>query len=324
MSYHKKAAFNVMISLAGIAIAFLHIYCTDSCSFLKGSVFGFALDYLGIAYMCVLIVSYLARQNLIFLLLLSAGVGAEAYLLGFQVNHNVYCYYCLAFGALLLILFLLNFERSRKTVIAGSLVLGFLLFSIFFEGSVTPAYAEELPLPTFGTGRTQVRLYTDYFCAPCRALEPQLEPAIKSLVRKGVITVMFVDTPVHPHTTLYAKYFLYALNAQKDAADGTGKKALPRGKGSKVAANFDEALRIRSVLFDAAKENVTDKEKLEGFVRKRGVEIRPFDAKPVFDLLSNYLKEDQINSTPTCVIYQNGKKERFIGPAMLKALEALR
>jgi hypothetical protein len=152
-----------------------------------------------------------------------------------------------------------------------------------------------------------------------------LEPAIKSLVRKGIITVTFVDTPVHPQTTLYARYFLYALNYNKETTYKTRKKALRRGKDSKsTVANFDEALRIRSVFFDAAKENVTEKEQLEGFIRKRGVEIKPFDAKPVFAVLSNYLKEDLINSTPTCVIYQNGKKELFKGPDMLKALGTLR
>ena len=48
-------------------------------------------------------------------------------------------------------------------------VLGFLLCFLFFKGAATPVYADEVLLPTFGKGRVQVRLYTDYFCGPCSA-----------------------------------------------------------------------------------------------------------------------------------------------------------
>ncbi len=303
MSYTKKSLLNIILLLAGIAVASLHIFCKDSCLYLKGSVFGFALDYLGIAYMCILIISYLLRKNLVFLLLLSLGIGAELYLLGFQVNHGVYCSYCLSYGAVLFLLFVLNFDRSQKIFVAVSLLVGFILFSVFFEGSVTPAYAEDLPSPSFGNGQTKVRLYTDYFCNPCRSLEPQLEPVIRSLIKKGVITVTFIDTPVHPQTTLYAKYFLYALNQNRD---------------------FDNALRARSVLFEAAKEKITGNEKLESFIQGKGLKIRSFDTNPLFGILGSYLKEDMINSTPTCIIYKNGKKERFTGTGILRALETLR
>src|SRR4030043_2002930 len=118
LSYNKKSLLNVIILLAGIAVSCLHIFCKDSCLYLKGSVFGVALDYLGIAYVCIMIISHLMGKNLVFLLLLSSGIGAEVYLLGFQVHHGVYCNYCLAFGALLFLVFLLNFDRSRKKFIA--------------------------------------------------------------------------------------------------------------------------------------------------------------------------------------------------------------
>lgn len=299
----KKSFINVALLLAGIAVASLHIYCKDACLYLRGSVFGFALDYLGIAYVCLLIVSQLLKKSRIFLLLLSSGIGGELYLLGFQVHHGVYCYYCLAFGAILFTLFMLNFERSKKSIIALSLITGFVIFSIFFEGSVTPSYAESVSVPTFGNGRIRVRIYTDYFCSPCKALEPQLEPLIRSLVKKGTISVTFVDTPIHPpQTILYANYFLYSLNQKMD---------------------FESALRARAALFDAAKKTI-EKERLENFLREKGIRIKPFDTKPVFAILGDYLKEDDIHKTPTCVIYKGGKKERFEGSDMIKALEALR
>jgi thiol:disulfide interchange protein DsbA len=60
-------------------------------------------------------------------------------------------------------------------------------------------------------------------------------------VKRGVINITFVDTPVHKETTLYAKYFLYILNEKKD---------------------FNHALRARAVLFEAAKQKITDSNKL--------------------------------------------------------------
>jgi len=262
-----------------------------------------ALDYIGFFYMGALVISHLLRKELVFLSLLSAGIGSELYLLGFQLTKGVYCYYCLTFGAILILLFLFNFERSKKIIITVSLVIGFILFSLFFEGSVTPVYAEDMPLTSFGNGRIKVRIYTDYFCNPCRAIEPELEPLIRSLMKKRRITVIFVDTPVHSHSPLYAKYFLYALNENKD---------------------FNSALHVRSVLFEAAKQDISDNGKLDDFLRQKGIKVKSFDTKTAFAALSGYIREDAVNATPTCVIYDDGKKEKFTGPDIIKALESLK
>jgi len=303
LSYNKKSLINIILSITGIAIAVLHSTCEESCAYLKGSVFGLALNYLGILFMGTLILSKLLKKDLAFLLFLSLGIGAELYLLGFQISNSVYCYYCLAFGAILFVLFLLNFERSKKGIITISLIIGLILFSVFFEGSITPVYAEDVLLPSFGNGQIKVRLYTDYFCNPCRALEPKLEPVLRSLVKKGVINLTFIDTPIHSQTTLYSKYFFSILYENRD---------------------FDNALRARSVLFEAAKENIADYEKLDNFVKKKGIRTRQFDPKSTFSVLSSYLKEDKINATPTCIIYNKGKQEKFTGLDILKAFENLR
>jgi len=300
---HKKRWINNIFSFVGIVVALLYNICEESCAYLQGFILGLALNYLGIFYMGTLILSSLLKKSLIFLFLLSFGVGAELYLLGFQINKGIYCYYCLSFASIIFLLFLLNFERSKKIFITISVVLGFILCSVFFKGSVTPIYAEEILLPSFGKGQIKVRLYTDYFCNPCRTLEPELEPVIIDLVKKGAINISFIDTPVHPHTTLYAKYFLYILNENK---------------------RFEYVLRARAVLFEAAKEKITEKEKLEAFIKKKGIKIKPFDTKPTFGVFSSYLKEDTINSTPTCVIYNLGKKNKFTGLDIVKALESLK
>jgi thiol-disulfide isomerase/thioredoxin len=302
LTYSKKNLINIIFPVIGIIVAVLRNTCQDSCAYLQGSVFGVALDYIGFFYMGALIVAHLLRKEMVFLSLLSAGIGAELYLIGFQLIKGVYCYYCLAFGAILILLFLFNFERSKKTVITISIMIGFLLFSLLFEGSVTPVYAEDRPMTSFGKGRIEVRIYTDYFCNPCRAVEPELEPVIRSLMKKRKITIVFVDTPIHSHTPLYAKYFLYALNENKD---------------------FNSALHVRSVLFEAAKQNITEDEKLDDFLRRKGIKLKFFDTRTVFAALSSYLREDAINATPTCIIYDDGKKEKFIGPDIIKALKSL-
>ena len=299
---HKKRWINNIFSFVGIVVALLYNICEESCAYLQGFILGLALNYWGIFYMGTLILSSLLKKSLIFLFLLSFGIGAELYLLGFQINNGIYCYYCLSFAAIISLLFLLNFERSKKIFITISVVLGFILCLVFFKGSVTPVYAEEILLPSFGTGQIKVRLYTDYFCNPCRTLEPKLEPVIIDLVKKGAINILFIDTPVHPQTTLYAKYFLYILNENK---------------------RFEYVLRARAILFEAAKEKITEKEKLEAFIKKKGIKFKPFDTKPTFGVFSSYLKEDTINATPTCVIYNLGKKNKFTGLDIIRNIERL-
>lgn len=297
---------NVLLALIGMVIPLLYYLCEGSCAYLKGSIFSIDLKYMGTFYMGLLVLFNLLRRSSIALFLLSFGLGAEIYLIVFQISHFTACYYCLSFGAVILILFLLNFDMSKKILITASLILGFILFSIFFQGSVTPLYAEEPPkadlLPSFGTGKTKVQLYTDYFCGPCSALEPKLGKVIPDLVKKGIITITFIDTPIHKHSTLYAIYFLYILNEKKE---------------------FNYALRARALLFEAAKNKITEKGKLEEFLKKRGIGFKPFDVSPIFSLFNNYFQEDKINATPTCVI-SNGEKKSFTGiEDITKALERL-
>ena len=71
--------------------------------------------------MGMLILLNLLRKELILLLLLSFGVGAEIYLIGFQITNEVYCYYCLAFEAIIALLFLLNLKMSQGSI-AGILI----------------------------------------------------------------------------------------------------------------------------------------------------------------------------------------------------------
>jgi len=299
----KKLWINIILSVIAIAIVLLYMLCDESCAYLEGYIFGLPLKYVGILYMGILVIANLFKKRGASILMLSSGLGAEIWLLVFQIQNDVYCSYCLSFGLIILFLFLLNFERSKKILIGVSFVLGLILFSIFFKGSATPAYAADIVIPSFGSGKTQVRLYTDYFCNPCKALEPEIEPVIVNLVEDETITITFIDTPLHPQTTLYAKYFLYIVHENRD---------------------FKHAIHARKVLFDAAKEKIKDNKVLESFIKERGIKFKIFDTKATFDIFNDCLKNDKIKATPTCVIYRDGKRDKFTGlPRIVEALKQL-
>ncbi len=298
-----KYWFNIIFPLIGMGIAILYSFCEGSCAYLKGSIFSVDLKNVGILYMGLILIFSLLRKSFVVLLLLSLGLGAEIYLIAFQIKYLIACYFCLAFGAVIFILFLLNLDASKKILVTASIIIGFILFSLFFQSIVTPLYAEEIPLPSFGSGKTQIRLYTDYFCGPCSMLEPKIEKMISSLVKKGTISIMFIDTPIHKHSTLYATYFLYILNNKNE---------------------FTHILRARAVLFEAAKKKITEKEKLEAYLKKRNIGFKTFDVRQTFSFYNTYFREDKISKTPTCVI-SNGEKRSFSGADdIVKAFESLK
>jgi uncharacterized membrane protein len=306
LTVKKKRFLTIGLALAGIIVILGYQFCFGSCSNLKGSVLGVDLKYLGIAYMIVILILALTRQTLLSLLALAFGAGGEIFLIGYQVRSGVYCPYCLVFAAVVILALIINFERSRKGLTALAAGVGMVFFLLLFSGSTTLSYAAAPPLPSFGKGPVEVRIYTDYFCGPCRAEETEVMALITELVDKALIRVIFIDTPIHKETILYAGYFLSALNA-------------------KEGGDLRQAVTIRAALFEAASEKVSDKEGLELFLKKKGIALRPFDTAPVFKIFSNYLNEDRINSTPSCVIIGPRGKQTLVGREdTVKALRNLR
>ena len=194
--------------------------------------------------------------------------------------------------------------RKGKRSVPAVLVLLLVTLLLFAETGAEQLPAEDPEMVSFGTGAVRVRLYTDYFCGPCSRMEPKIEGLLADLVKTKVISLTFVDTPVHKMTPLYARYFLYILSADR---------------------SFKTALRSRSVLFAAAKEKIEEKDVLEDYLRKNGVRFREMDPKPVFTVLSALMQEDDIKSTPTCVIIKDGKKTVSSGESdITKALKSLK
>jgi hypothetical protein len=131
---------NVALPLAALGVMIFYNTCTSTCSFLTGDIFGLDMKYIGLIIPIPLVILALLNQDLLLLMALSFGVGAELKLISFQISVGTYCPYCLTSGAIIIFLFLFDFRWSRKLIAAAFLLLGFLFFQFFFHGSALPTY----------------------------------------------------------------------------------------------------------------------------------------------------------------------------------------
>jgi len=143
VSNNKLRLLTILLAIAGIAVAVAYAICPGTCSALRGVLLFLDLKWVGIAFMTAIgLAAALGLKPLMFFLAASA-VGAEIVLVAFQVRNDVYCNYCLAFGAVATIIFLVNLKQSRLWLITAliAVLFGFLLFLLFFEGTVRPTYS---------------------------------------------------------------------------------------------------------------------------------------------------------------------------------------
>ncbi|OPX93461.1 MAG: hypothetical protein A4E62_01112 [Syntrophorhabdus sp. PtaU1.Bin002] len=138
---------NVILPLIGITLMLVYEYCNTSCSYLKGSFLGLDLKWVGIIYMAILLFntffggeSPVPRAGHVRTIMISAAVGVEFFLIGFQVVHNIYCPFCLAFSACIFVLFGINFASMNRWIMMASVLAGFLGIAFFFEGQVVPVF----------------------------------------------------------------------------------------------------------------------------------------------------------------------------------------
>lgn len=182
-------------------------------------------------------------------------------------------------------------------------LLTFVLAGLAVPGILSAA-EQNPPFPAYGSGPIEVRFYTDYFCPPCRAMEPDVEPLLKELLKKNAICLTLVDVPFSPLTPLFARYFLYTI------------------KESNV---LEDVLKARNVLQNAAtNKEIKSPERIEALFKEKGIAFSAWDPKPAFDRYNALLTEDKINATPTCVIIKNGQRKSYVGgPDIINALKAL-
>lgn len=160
-----RGLITVILACAGIGLMAYYDYCDTACSYLKGDIWGVDLKWIGIGFMSVMIVLTIFRQTSFVRFLLAGALGVEVYLFAFQIIHDVYCPFCLAFSVLVIAMFIVHYERPsdrqkiwlyflgeasfprfkiHKLPLIISAVMGFLFVLLFFSGSVTPVYGQNM------------------------------------------------------------------------------------------------------------------------------------------------------------------------------------
>jgi len=167
---------TIAFSLVAIAIEYFYSACETACSSLIGDIFGIELQYIGIGYMIALIALAVLKQDALLLILLSVGVGVEFYLVGFQIWRNTYCDYCLAFAGVLVLQFIVNFDRRKWKLILLPMAGAFILFPIVFKGYTAPVYAGHLSIQTSGMPGIYLGDVSDL-----RTTNPAREPILRTI-----------------------------------------------------------------------------------------------------------------------------------------------
>ena len=316
-----RNAITIALSLISIGIMAYYDYCDTACTYLKGDIWGIDLKWVGIAYMSVIIIFAAFKQMSFVRALLATGLGVEVYLYYFQIENEIYCPFCLAFSVMLILSFLINYEvpsawrenrrrmwlyflgevsfpmfKLNKLPLLLFSILGYLTVLFTFSGSVTPSFAQVSTgaVPSLGKGPYEVIMFADYFCPPCRRIDTKAEPLLKELLATNKVKITFVDVPFSKATPIYAKYYLYAANAD---------------------SGQDNILHVRKIHFEAAQNrNIQTEEALIAYLKEKNISWKTFDEKTTFTMLSAIIKENSIRNTPTCVIKYSAKDvKKFIG-----------
>jgi protein-disulfide isomerase len=322
-----KQTVTILLALAGIGIMVFYTYCDAACAYVKGDLLGVDLKYIGIFYMAVIALLSGTRNTPAARMLLAAGLGGEIFLLWFQIKENIFCPYCLSFAACVAAAYAVNYEVPKMTgwkklfYIPGEvrfapaakryplilfMLAGYAFMALTFSGSTLPVYAAESGPPVYGCGEKEIRVYTDYFCSPCRRAESRMEKLLMDIVKKRKGRILFIDTPIHKETILYAKYFICILGANPNA-------------------DIREVLKFRRALFEAGGKEIKTEDELREFLKAREIPFAALDARPYFKSYTEYIKEDRISATPTVVVVTREGKTAFGGADnIVKALEKIR
>jgi len=149
-------------------------------------------------------------------------------------------------------------------------------------------------VPTYGSGRWHLFIFSDYFCEPCQNLEKELDGRLEKLIAERGVQVSFVDMPIYKLTPLYARYFLYA---------------------AKAAKSYREVLQARKLLFDkASRLGAITEPQLVNALQAEHIPLAPFDIQPALMQYNGLVKKYQVRGTPTLVfVYSPQDFRKYIG-----------
>ena len=285
-------------SIALLVLAIGHFCKIDGCAMLSGDILGIDLNIIGAIYFSLLFASiYIFRKTkdyALTALLTAAGIGAEAIFFSYQISNSVYCPKCITAGITLIPLFILTRGYIRKRVLTAMVLLGLIVTSITFNGSILPSYAANYE-PSFGNKKasTEVIIYTDYMCPSCFQAETPMNNELIKMQSK--VKIRFIDIPMHKESVPLAEAFVYF------ATESTGDLLL--------------ALHVRDILFKTGALGGTQQSVYNAFASQK----IPYTANSANfnQMISDYyiplLKKDRVKKTPSVVIVRNGKRTLYTG-----------
>jgi len=175
-------------------------------------------------------------------------------------------------------------------------VLGYLTILPAFSGFVTPAYSQDFVrvIPSLGKGPYEVIMFADYFCPPCRRIDMKAESLFKELLATQQVKITFIDVPFNRATPVYAKYYLFAVNADP---------------------GMNHVFHVRKTLFNAAQDKrIQEEGALAAYLKEQKIVWKAMNEKAVFPLMSAVIKENKVDATPTCVIrYSATDVKEYVG-----------
>jgi len=142
-----RNAVDILLPVIGLGLVIFYQICDTACSALRGKLLGVDLKVVGILFMASLLaIAALQRTRLsspaghLRTLMLAGALGGEVLLVRFQIVHETYCPFCLAFGLCIVLLFAAHFPRMNKYAALAAFLAGAGVFALGFTGSVLPLY----------------------------------------------------------------------------------------------------------------------------------------------------------------------------------------
>ncbi len=179
-------------------------------------------------------------------------------------------------------------------------------FNMAFAATArAPKKSQQQPAyPIYGDGPVEVRLYTDYFCLPCRAMKPEIDPVLKELVESNKVRLVMIDMPNSKDSVEYSKEYLRCLHIYTN--------------------DIETAIALKSHFHFAAEHGYPINDYLNSMkiARSKG---RDANISAVLSYYNAKISEDQVRATPTCIIEEEGKKESYVGrDKIIQALKNLK
>lgn len=143
---------------------------------------------------------------------------------------------------------------------------------------------------TYGAGRTELFLFTDFYCPPCQILEELISAPLDKIVRENAATVTFVSFP----------------GSQKALVVTLHMIGISAGKPYRAIAES------RKQLYSLARSNQITGPMLEQWIRDyKGSRS---EVEPYVKSFQQMIEEHKINSTPSLVVRQpDGRKKIYTG-----------